>query len=357
MKTKILFLAMLFISLTCAAQWTRYGNTTRLKTRTDKVAIGLTSPTAKLQVVPTSNMTTMILGSYASQTYPNLAIYSSSNVSLWSIYASTGWWRIGANDSTTSFMSVKPGWIRFNYPVNIVGKTVVTGDLTVSGFIFAPSGTDVSIGDSTLGHRTGFYGNSGIGDRVLHSNTTGAANTGTGYRVLYSNTSGNQNVGDGSSALLNNTTGSFNVAIGSGTLSGNTTGYGNATVGFKGLSSNTTGYDNVAIGDSSSMLNWTGHGNIAIGSMSDYYNRTASNRLVINNKVGGADSAIIYGTMGATPALSLLQINAPLQIFRGDTTGLGSTQNLGIVVFKISDGEFYGLTGVAGTPVWKKISN
>ena len=233
--------------------------------------------------------------------------------------------------------------------------------------------------------------NTGVGHEVLNLLTSGAYNTAQGVYSLGAVQTGSYNTAQGfSSGVI--AEGSYNTYLGAysaGYASGGSSGTLNTAVGYKAMYKPTSTYMSTAVGDSSlysvttgimntgigraslatcgsggyntaignEALRYTnGNQNIAIGWRAGKY-ATGNNKLIIHNNVGGSDTAIIYGVMGATPAASLLQVNAPLQIMRGDTTGLGIVANVGIIVFYTTTGSFYGYTGTGSGHAWKKLDN
>lgn len=175
---------------------------------------------------------------------------------------------------------------------------------------------NVSIGANSMWTNTTGSENTALGSASLKDNTTGTYNTGVGFRSLYKNTTAGYNTTVGAESLRENTTGAQNTSLGSYSLYDNTSGSYNVAVGYGALQKKTTGDYNSCFGFSSGYGIKTGSGNIAIGKNSGPAGTTStlSDRLYISNKVGGTDTAIIYGVMGATPAASTLQFNASVHV-------------------------------------------
>lgn len=217
--------------------------------------------------------------------------------------------------------------------------------------MMASTGTPIGWGNIGIGAHplkgiTTGYGNIAIGDSSLMATTTGYWNIGIGSFALDANTEGYYNVGIGLDALSGNTTGDNNTAIGGLALQNASTANNNTAIG-QGSLLYTTGGNNVGLGVNALAYNTSGTGNVAIGYNAGLY-ANASNRLIINNKAGGADTALVYGTMGATPKASLLEINAPMKVIRvgaADTAGLGIPANYGIMIYLTNTKKMYCYNG------------
>jgi hypothetical protein len=120
-------------------------------------------------------------------------------------------------------------------------------------------------------------GNTFIGIGAGRYNTTGYNNTANGFYSLYYNTTGYSNTANGVYSLYSNTTGNYNTANGFYSLYSNTTGFNNTANGYASLYYNTTGYYNTANGVYSLYSNTTGNYNTANGFYSLYSNTTGFN--------------------------------------------------------------------------------
>lgn len=172
--------------------------------------------------------------------------------------------------------------------------------------------TNAAFGLSAMNAMTTGQSNTSVGNASLAANTSGSANTAVGHGALGATITGGLNTAVGYASLAANT-GTNNTALGYSSLNYNSTGTNNIGIGFNSASTNTTGSYNVAVGPNALFYNSTGTNNIAVGYAAGYY-ETGSNKLIMSNKVGGADTAIIYGIMGATPAASTLQLNAAVTV-------------------------------------------
>lgn len=120
MKKFFVFVLSLIIAVGTFSQqsWTKSNNQVSLYLNSDKVGIGTTgTPGSKLIIQSISGETPLALKGNSTQTNPFLNLLNSRSVSLWRLYATTGWWTIGNSfDSTSAIFSVKPikNWIRIN---------------------------------------------------------------------------------------------------------------------------------------------------------------------------------------------------------------------------------------------------
>jgi hypothetical protein len=138
--------------------------------------------------------------------------------------------------------------------------------------------------------------NSAIGNVALNSNTTGSGNTATGYRALSNTTTGSNNTATGSEALSANTTGSDNTSFGRSALFLNTTGSSNTVIGQGALAVNTTGGSNTVSGAQALASNTTGGSNTAIGRSALLANTTGSNNTALGNGADVGSSALTNAT-------------------------------------------------------------
>ena len=128
-------------------------------------------------------------------------------------------------------------------------------------------------------------------------------NIGLGVGALRYNTTGNYNTAVGNYTLYYNTTGYQNTAIGYSALYYNTTGYQNTAIGHNALYRNTTGIENVAIGLNALYSNTTGNYNVAMGYFTLFYNTTGYQNTAIGmsalrlNTTGYQNTAIGYNAL------------------------------------------------------------
>lgn len=158
--------------------------------------------------------------------------------------------------------------------------------------------------------------------------TAGSANIAISEGALMSATTSNNNIALGQLSLATCNSGSENIGVGGYSLYSNTTGVKNTSIGIESAKYNTSGGYNSFLGYRAGYGIKTGSGNIAIGKLAGPAGTTSatSNALYISNVAGGADTAIIYGVMGATPAASTLQFNAAVDI----PVTLGVDGNVGV---------------------------
>lgn len=182
---------------------------------------------------------------------------------------------------------------------------------------------NIGIGYGAMGSVTTAVQSVGIGNYALRDQTTNGTNVAIGYGACESVTGAVNDVGIGHEALIN-TTGAYNTGVGAGVLTINTTGTYNSALGYHAGYGNKTGANNIYVGKNAGPR----------GSTSDL-----SDRLYISNIVGGQDTAIIYGVMGATPAASTLQLNAavstpqlPTFTIAGGTATIGVKDTVGLAV-------------------------
>lgn len=168
-----------------------------------------------------------------------------------------------------------------------------------------------------INNTTGFS-NVAIGIEALSNNTTSSNLVAVGDSALYNNGEGGTsiehglaNTAVGSKALFTNTLGFHNTAIGLNALFSNTSGWRNTAHGVDALFSNTTGNNNTALGFEAGFNNQSGHGNVFLGRRAGGQ-ETGSNKLYINNEIGDAGNALLYGEFDTDK----LRINNKLGIGR-----------------------------------------
>ena len=256
-----------------AGGWTDNGTVVRLTTITDKVGIGDTSPTHKLDV--------------------------------------SG--KIGIKDTQVLYM---PDQADFEGTL-IVGN----GGGSLSHASGNQGQSNTAIGLDALNANTTGTGNTAIGHMALSFNSTGIGNTASGVQALYANSSGSNNTIYGYRAAADNTTGAENTIIGSAANFFNTTGSNNTIVGY-------------SAGMGTALHSKSG--NIFIGHEAGF-NETGSNKLYIDNSgsatplIGGdfaADELYLNGKVGigiTSPAFALdvkdsLGINGTRLLYLPDQT-------------------------------------
>lgn len=190
--------------------------------------------------------------------------------------------------------------------------------LVIDGVVFTGMGDDGAGGVTVSGLNIDASSNIAILS-AISSLMTGNNNVAIGQDVLEDNTSGVDNVGIGQNALLENTSGGENVAIGINALSANTSGLYNVAIGANALDDLEDGDDNTAIGDRALSTLIYGSGNIAIGKYAGVHETDISNRLFVDNRNRGSESAgrteaLIYGVFDDDPANQELHFNANVDV-------------------------------------------
>jgi len=230
-------------------------NNSNIYNNGNNVGINTTSPSAKLHVKGSTDVSQLILEANATQSnaHPLLLLKNQSGEELLSLHS---------NHPTNIFLGIGAGAIG-NQTVEgsdnvFIGYNV--GNKNTSGF------ANVGIGPQTLASNTSGFGNLAIGPFAMWMNTTGYQNLAMGLNALTSNIDGYTNVALGQDALYNNTSGYFNTASGAYALRNTTTGYENVANGTFALFSNTTGRQNTATGIRAMQYNTEGFENTAYGS-------------------------------------------------------------------------------------------
>ncbi len=156
-------------------------------------------------------------------------------------------------------------------------------------WIHSDDPSNVFIGVEAGAHNSG-TDNTGIGAGALTDNTAGTRNTAIGLHAMFSNTTGTDNTAIGIDALVNNTQGDSNMAIGNFALNDNITGLSNTGIGVNALGSNITGSRNTSNGSSALHSNTSGNGNTALGfeAMSDNTIGSFRTAIGVNSNSAGA---------------------------------------------------------------------
>jgi len=253
--------------------------------------IGVSSPTARLQINTVSDATALNISGYNTIKWDN-------STELWfGGYTAFQW-------STLKFATAGAERWRITSAGNLITGTDNAVDIGASG---ATRPRDVFIARRAVidgitvgrGGQTTVSTNTAVGSSALNSaSLTGTNNTAMGVNALSSNTTGGSNSAVGVSALQNNTTGANNTAVGAFTLTNNTTSSNNTAVGGNALFTNSTGISNSAFGANALLDNTTGANNTAVGFDAMRFNTTGINNSAIGrealrtNTTGDRNSAV-----------------------------------------------------------------
>ncbi len=171
---------------------------------------------------------------------------------------------------------------------------------------------NTAIGINALKVATSSNNNTAVGYQALKSNTTGANNTVQGTNALYFNTTGGSNSTQGVNSLFYNTTGSNNSVQGFQTLYSNTTGSNNSVQGYGALNANTTGSNLTAQGyqagryiTGGAIANATSSTSLYLGALTKALASGDTNEIVIGyGAVGvGSNSVVLGNSSVATTVL------------------------------------------------------
>jgi hypothetical protein len=249
--------------------------------------IGISSPTARLQINTVSDATALNISGYNTIKWDN-------STELWfGGYTAAQW-------STLKFATAGAERWRITSAGNLITGTDNAHDIGASG---ATRPRDVFIARRAVidgitvgrGGQTTVSTNTAVGSSALNSaSLTGTNNTAVGAFTLTNNTTSSNNTAVGGNALFTNSTGISNSAFGANALLDNTTGSNNTAVGFEAMRFNTTGSNNSAIGREALRTNTTGVSNSAMG-------REALRRIAGSNNVAvGFESGIAISRSVAT---------------------------------------------------------
>jgi len=259
----------------------------------ERVGIGTATPTAKLDVLSTTEQ--LRLG-YDASNYVSLTTASDGKLTI----AQNGTRFLHNTGSNNSFLGVSAG----NTSLTAIWNT--------------------GIGAFSLDALTSGNSNTAIGVYALSAVQNGVENVGIGIQAGTSLTSGSYNMAVGSSALFRNSSGSNNLAIGRSAVY-NSLGSNNVGLGFQALRGGASGVysNNVAIGANSlfSVLAG-GSNNVAIGYQSGYTD-TPANALTTgtSNTFLGHES----GFNSATQRDKAVAIGFRAKVDADNTMALGGT--------------------------------
>jgi hypothetical protein len=195
---------------------------------------------------------------------------------------------------------------------NIGGLRVLsmagTGNLFVGKDAGAVNSATVTentfVGDSAGFSNTSGSGNAFFGKDAGHGNTTGFANTFIGKDAGHGNTTGRDNTFVGNGAGADNTTGNYNIFIGSDAGERNTTAGGNIFIGLLAGGDNTIGDENTFIGGNVGERNTTGSSNTFVGRLAGTGNTIGLNNTIIGARANVSGNLIYATAIGAGAVVS-----------------------------------------------------
>ncbi|NOT51626.1 MAG: hypothetical protein HOP10_10145 [Chitinophagaceae bacterium] len=245
------------------------------------VGIGTTTPTAKLHIRGSSDISQLFIDANSTQSadQPLLKLRNSSGADLLWMHS---------DNAANTFVGLNTG--RFNNATGGATGNSFFGSLAADSNTIGANNTVVGrealfsnkAGDNAtaIGYQamqytnstTGSFSNTNIavGYQALRGSTTAGSNTGTGntaigYQSMLNNSTGFNNTAYGRNALLSNTGGDNNTALGYQSLNDNTTGLNNTATGFQSLYNNADGDRNTAYGTSALLSNVAGNNGTAFG--------------------------------------------------------------------------------------------
>jgi hypothetical protein len=275
---------------------------TGTKNFTEKVGIGTTTPTEKLDVVGNikSSGTVYSLGAAFVNPTGDAAIQVSSNTNAYIDLSlptiDDNDLRVGTN-GTGGYISTS-GNGNFNFALGTgkvgIGQANPTDKLEVAGNIRATGNAtfnNVSVGAGRLSAAA----NTAVGFNALE-NCINVSNTAVGNEALANSTSGIGNTSVGAGSLQTTVIGDFNTSIGVNSLTLHPSSIGNTSVGAGSLQNITTGDNNTAIGRTAGSTATEGSNNVFIGRDCIGSSPTVSNEVNISNgtvtaRFAGAASA------------------------------------------------------------------
>lgn len=206
--------------------------------------------------------------------------------------------KAGMNDDLTYNRNIAIGhYALFNS--NIQESQVAIGDSAlfsngIGAALWYESTNNTAIGGAALKSNTRGYSNTAIGFKSLTKNINSINNTAIGDQAMRDNISGSHCTGIGAAALVFSTTAQANTAVGYGAQAHTTTGGYNASLGCLALTTNSTGSGNTAIGSNAMYFNQNGYANSAVGQNAMYKNEVG----IDNVAVGG--NALYNNTSGSS---------------------------------------------------------
>ncbi len=233
--------------------------------------------------------------------------------------------------------------------------------------MYATVGGLSSFGAGTLQFATGGL-SSAFGTSAATFTTSGSGITANGYESSYANTTGSDITSGGVNSAHDNKIGSYGTSYGARAAQHDTCNSGNVDIGADAggdrISGINGGFVNVGIHAGKGNLN--GYQCTNVGALTGQCTSSAIGQLNVGWGQGysetrdywmhighGTTKSIIEGDL----ANDLLNLNATVNISKGvkpvsDTTGLGSTANIGMITYDTTNHKFYGLQGGTNPPTW-----
>jgi len=279
--------------------------------------IGTTSPSAKLDVIPSTSSEMVFRTASLQSTAPlgdelvSNGTFDNSSDWTWG----TGWsWdstnkeadhTTGNTAALTQTISVTSG-TTYQVEITIKNRTAGSVTLDINGVYIYDYGSSTALYSNTT-YRRSLVANitgsatlsitptadfNGSVDDITVKAITGVSqpnfslidDAGSVVAELRGKNS-ISNLAVGTNALRVNTTGYSNSALGTNAMRYNTTGSSNSAAGSAALYSNTTGYNNSALGTNAMRYNTTGSSNSALGVNAGRYTSGGGNNKTSNNSV------------------------------------------------------------------------
>ena len=319
-------------------------------TNDGKIGIGLTSPTAFLNIKASTGTTgtaplKFTSGSLLGTTEAGAVEYDGSHLYFTATNSGTRYQldqQGGGGLTSDADFNTKGGT---NAGLNLVAGA------QYNTFLGYGAGKSASVGGTSSA-----AGNTAIGYQSLYSNTTGSGNTANGIYSLNSNTSGSDNIAIGYSSLVSNLSGTFNSAVGNFTLQGNITGSNSTANGYYSLYLS-TGSGNTANGSQSLSGITTGYQNTALGYLSGDYiangvnqNGTSNNSLYLGYDTralaDGDTNELVIGasTIGKGSNTVTIGNTSNLRTYLTGVNLKAGTNTAGTAPLKFTSGSLLGTT-------------